>query len=363
MKNITVDARMIHSSGIGTVIQNVLERLIPMCQQYHFYLLGDLNALSRYPFFSLPNVSGISCTAPIYSIKEQWELWRKIPKDTDLLWSPHYNIPIFYSGKLLVTVHDLFHLAMPQYVHGFHKKAYAKYMFHKVAQKAAAVICVSNFTKHELCKYTDISPEKLHVIYNGIDDFWFHPDLNAKPIYAKPYILYVGNVKPHKNLKNLILAFSLIKDEIPHDLLIVGKKEGFITGDSEVIRLAEQLGNRVQFTGFVSNETLRQYYHDADMFVFPSLYEGFGLPPLEAMVAGCSRILCSNISVIREICQDNVLYFDPLNIKDIAQKLVTVTKENVVNRIGLRLKKFSWDSSVNKMYEIMLINENSEDLM
>ena len=111
--------------------------------------------LKKYDFLSSNNVKLILCEAPIYSVKEQFELIRKIPKDTDVMWSPHYNIPIFYRGKLLVTVHDVFHLAMPQFVNGIHKRLYAKFMFQMVKKKADKIICVSKFTANELKKYVN----------------------------------------------------------------------------------------------------------------------------------------------------------------------------------------------------------------
>lgn len=320
MKNITVDARMINSSGIGTVIKNILKRMIVLKPEWNFFILGNLLELRKYDFFKQNNVKLISCEAPIYSIKEQIELIKKIPKETDVMWSPHYNIPIFYKGKLIVTVHDVFHLAMPQFVKGIHKRLYARFMFNMVKYKANKIICVSNFTASELEKYVSIDKNKVEVVYNGIDKEWFNVNLE-KPVYDKPYLLYVGNVKPHKNLINLVKAFELIKDKIPHDLIIVGKKEGFITGDKNIFKLTEKMSDRIIFTGYIDDNLLKQYYKQADLFIFPSLYEGFGLPPLESLATG-TRVICSDILVLKEICKNMVDYFEPLDIDSISRCII-----------------------------------------
>lgn len=308
MKNITIDARMINASGIGTVVKNILKRMIYLKPEWNFNILGNYGELNKFEYLHEDNVNIIKCDAPIYSIREQFELIKTIPENTDVFWAPHYNIPIFYGGKLVVTVHDVFHLAMPQFVEGVHKKVYAKFMFNMVKRKADKIITVSNFTASELKKYVGVSDEKIQVIYNGIDEEWFNVPLKEK-VHHKPYILFVGNVKPHKNLKTLVKAFLEVKDNIEHDLIIVGKKDGFITGDGEVSKYVKGNEDRIIFTGYVEDDILKQYYKQADIFVFPSLYEGFGLPPLEALAAGCKRVICSNAASIPEVCSNMVEYF------------------------------------------------------
>lgn len=350
MKNITVDARMINSSGIGTVIKNILKRMIVLKPEWNFFILGNLLELRKYDFLKQNNVKLISCEAPIYSIKEQIELIKKIPKETDVMWSPHYNIPIFYKGKLIVTVHDVFHLAMPQFVKGIHKRLYARFMFNMVKYKANKIICVSNFTASELEKYVSIDKNKVEVVYNGIDKEWFNVNLE-KPVYDKPYLLYVGNVKPHKNLINLVKAFELIKDKIPHDLIIVGKKEGFITGDKNIFKLTEKMSDRIIFTGYIDDNLLKQYYKQADLFIFPSLYEGFGLPPLESLATG-TRVICSDILVLKEICKNMVDYFEPLDIDSISRCIIK-NINNKKNDSIINFYDYNWNICVRKYIEVI----------
>lgn len=352
MKKITIDARMIHSSGIGTVIQNVAKRLVLSHPEWSFSLIGSAKELNQHDFTRQSNVEIIPAEIPIYSIQEQFKLPHLVPKDSNLLWVPHYNIPVFYKGPVIVTVHDVFHLAMPQFVGGPHKRLYANLMFHEVAQKTKHIICVSQFTKQELMKYTGVNDNKISVVYNGVDEFWHAPLEKKEREYVRPYILYVGNVKPHKNLRRLVQAFQSVADQIPQDLIIVGKKEGFITGDPEVAKLAEMMGDRIHFTGFVSDEELKNYYHYADLFVFPSLYEGFGLPPLEAMSAGCKNVVVSNIPVLREIYGDSVVYFDPEEISSIANQIVKQLNKDR-NNGKAKQPSFDWDSCAAAYAQIM----------
>ncbi len=353
--NLTIDARMINASGIGTVIRNVLKRIIYLKPEWQFNILGDGKELSCFDFFKVNNVRIIDCKAPIYSIKEQFKLIQCIPKTTDVFWSPHYNIPIFYNGKLIVTVHDVFHLAMPQFVQGIHKKIYAKFMFNRVKKQAEQIITVSQFTADELYRIVGVPKEKINVIYNGIDEDWFNIKLD-KPVHNKPYILYVGNVKPHKNLIILIKAFSEVKDKIEQDLIIVGKKDGFITGDNKLSEFVNSNEDRIIFTGYVEDNVLKRYYKQADIFVFPSLYEGFGLPPLEALAAGCRRVICSNAAAIPEVCGDLVEYFDPFD-KNRLKKLLINSK---VNRDTVLLKNYDWNITVVNIINLIkkIINEH-----
>ncbi|VBB09316.1 glycosyl transferases group 1 [Lucifera butyrica] len=346
MAKITVDARMINFSGIGTYIRCLLPVVMSELPAVDFVIVGNADELRQYNWSLQKNVSIVHCILPIYSISEQ--VGMSIPKDTTLFWSPHYNIPLkYYGGKLLVTVHDVFHLAMPQFVGGLHKRMYAKFMFNALRYKADAIMCDSQFTARELARYTGIN-KKVYTIYLGIETTWFREKDASSPC-SRPYLLFVGNVKPHKNLMRLLQALKIIEHAIPHDLLIVGKKEGFITGDLKVLKEAENFGGRVKFTGQVDDFTLRQYYAHADALVFPSLYEGFGLPPLEAMACGCP-VVASPIEPIQEVCGNAVLYCNPYDPADIAEKIERMVKDpslrsELIAKGKQRVEKYSWKES------------------
>lgn len=338
---------MLHASGIGTYLRHLLPLVVRAMDDVVFHLLGDSEALGALKWQAMANVRLVDCKAPIYSIQEQFELARKIPESTDLFWAPHYNIPVFYRGRLLVTVHDVFHLAMPEFVGGLHKRLYAKAMFGAVAKRADTVVCDSEFTARELTRFTGVSEQKLRVIKLGIDSSWFVP-VQAPSPHGKPFLLFVGNVKPHKNLVRLLDAFASIAQVISHDLIIVGKKEGFITGDDAVQEKAARLGDRVHFTGYIDDAALRQYFSHAAALVFPSLYEGFGLPPLEAMASGCP-VIVSNVASLPEVCGDAAVYCDPYSSEDIAQKILFVLRNEPLrsdlSRKGLeQARKFTWEA-------------------
>lgn len=323
--NITIDMRMINSSGIGTYLKNLVPIIITYYNNDQFYLLGIPTTLHKLGLSNKKNVTVIACDAPIYSVQEQYALMKLIPKNTDLLWSPHYNIPVCYSGRMLATVHDVCHLAHPEWIEGLHKKLYARFMFQQVKRKAQHILTVSDFSKSEMVKFVGIDERRITVTHLGVDSSWFRP-VEKHPIYHKPFFLYVGNVKQNKNISRLLEAFSRVQGHIPHDLIIVGKKEGFITGDDKTLQQAELLSDRVYFTGYVDDETLKQYFIRAEALVFPSLYEGFGLPPLEAMACGCP-VIVSNIASIPEVCGDAALYCNPYQVEEIVEKIMIMVND------------------------------------
>ena len=348
---IGVDVRMLKSSGIGKDIENILARMILAKPDWDFFLLGRKAEIEDFTFCSSTNVHLIECDCSIYSICEQIVLPMKIPADLDCFWSPHYNIPVFYRGKILVTIHDLAHLALKDINKSMVKKAYANIMFRIATYKAKKIICVSHFTKSELLKYIpSVDKSKIVVVYNGVDEKWKNIKKEKSP-YNKPYFVYVGNIKPHKNLHRLIVAYKMVADEIKQDLVLIGKKDGFITGDNNISELINGYENRIVFTGYVPDKLLMQYVVNADALVFPSLYEGFGLPPIEALAAG-KNIIVSNIASLPEVCGEYATYFNPLDVMDIALKMKNFKKckcepnDEFWNRL-------SWNLNVDKLLDII----------
>jgi glycosyltransferase involved in cell wall biosynthesis len=248
------------------------------------------------------------------------------------------------------------HLALPHLLGGFHKRLYAKFMFNAVKKKSSQIITVSEFSKREIIKCVGIKAEKISVVYNGVESFWFHVKMDERP-HPKKYFLYVGNVKPHKNLCALLQAFDLLKNNIDHDVVIVGQKHGFITQDKKIDHIAQKMMDRVHFTGYLSDSLLNQWVAHAEALVFPSLYEGFGLPPLEAMACGCP-VLCSNAASLPEVCGDAALYFDPYQPKDIANKMEMLInnpslRNELVEKGRSRARQFTWEKSAQQVINII----------
>jgi glycosyltransferase involved in cell wall biosynthesis len=214
------------------------------------------------------------------------------------------------------------------------KRLYTLLFLKKIESQAEVVFTDSQFTADRLKAYHLLQGEKKLVITPlGINSAWLNFQPGPRP-HTNPYLLYVGNIKPHKNLKTLLKAHSLLSNA--PDLILVGKKSGFIQGDQETISLATN-NPKVHFTGEIpiSDETLSQYYRHAEAMIFPSLYEGFGLPPLEAMASGCPCIV-SDIAVLKESYHDSACFYSPpLCEKALAQKIQAVL-ENPDLRQNLR---------------------------
>ncbi|MFP4292545.1 MAG: glycosyltransferase family 4 protein, partial [Cyclobacteriaceae bacterium] len=342
-----------------------LQNLIPaLSEAFQLTLIGNKEELKHYA------AEVIHTEIPIYSIAEMISFPRLIP-DCDVFWSPHYNVPLLpiKARKRLVTIHDVYHLA---YFHtlSLKQKLYAKVMMQAAVKGSDHIITVSAFSRDEIVKYTGISSDKITVIHNGIDHALFRSILDVDLLqkvrqkYQLPdkFLLFVGNVKPHKNLLALMNAFDQIRDQIPdHSLLIVGKKEGFITGDTSIykrIRQNSELESRISFTGFIDNEDLPVVYSMSDLFVFPSLYEGFGFPPLEAMACGCP-VLVSDRASMPEACGDAAAYVNPEDTEAMGNAILNmltmneVEKENRVKKGIKRADCFTWEQSLQKHIELI----------
>lgn len=352
-----IDFRMHKASGIGTYIKSLLPFLV---ENFEIVLLGNRDEIVSYEWSK--SVKVIKCECKIYSIKEQLELPLKIPK-CDIFWSPHYNIPILpIRAKFrVVTIHDAFHLAFYDTLN-FMQKIYAKTIFNQALSRSDVVFSVSEFSRIEILKYTK-TDKNIFIVPNAIDERRFnnHCDSAILETVAKKYklpenfILFVGNVKPHKNLKNLL--FALEKVEL--NLVIVGKKDGFITSDSGILEIIEKnnLGERIFFTGYVEDADIAAIYNLAKLFVFPSLYEGFGIPPLEAQACGCP-VVCSNVASMPEVCGDSVIYFDPCNVKEMRDKIQMVLNDEILqNELRVKgfenIKRFSWEHSAKQIIKTM----------
>ncbi len=319
--------RMVLAAGIGTYLRQLVPRVQHTLPFLDLCLLGRGETLKRFAWTQQSGVLIVECGAPIYSLREQVEIPLKVPANTALFWSPHYNIPLFFRGRLLVTVHDTFHLAMPQFVKGWHRRLYSHLMFRAVRSKATGIVCVSRFAKDQVLKYCPTGNQTVTVVHNGVDASWLEIVPGPAP-HPKPYLLFVGSVKPHKNLSRLLEAFDRLLQTIPHDLIIIGRQEGFITGDALAKERASAMHTRVTCVGELDHdhEMLRRFYAHADALILPSLYESFGLPALEAVASGCP-IVVSRVGGFPEVYGEAALYCDPYDVKDIADKILRIVTD------------------------------------
>jgi len=328
--DITLDARMINHSGIGTNIKNMIPSLV---EHYKLTLLGNAEILNSFPWSNETSI--IDMKSPIYSLKEQLELPTKIPK-CDLFVSPHYNIPILKikASKRAVIINDVNHLVFADQL-SLPKVIYAKYMINAAIKKSDKVITISQFSKNEIIKYTHVKEKEIRIVYCGIDNEILRNTLQEKSFekiratYKLPedYFLYVGSIKPHKNLHSAIKAFDFWLKKYPaaKKLVVIGIKQEDLSKHTEISKLCDQNDNII-IPGFVKDYDLPLIYSNAACLIFPSMYEGFGLPPLEAMVCGCP-VIASNSASIPEICGDAALYFEPLNFEALAEKMTMLTND------------------------------------
>ncbi len=365
MKKIVIDARMINNSGIGTYTKQLIAAL---SNSFELIIMGNKTLLQSN--YNLKNISVIQYGSSIYSIREQFELPNKIPR-CDIFISPHYNIPLLpvKAKKRIVIIHDVYHLAFYSTL-SIKQKLYAKTLINSAVKICDSVVTVSNFSKSEIIKYTHAIESKISVINFGIDTAQFIRGNNSdepqqtlsKYNLPKKFFLFVGNIKPHKNLYNLLLAFELfLKQNRNYKLVIAGKKEGLITQDNNVFNLInsnKNLKENVLFTGYISYKELSSLYKAADTLVFPSYYEGFGIPPLEAMLAGCP-VIASNAASIPEVCGDAALYFDPFDYINICNKMLTIIsyseeRKRLVKKGFENCKKFPFKDFSDKWNNLIL---------
>jgi len=348
LMKIAVDIRMINKSGVGRYLRSFFPDLIKQ-KAHFFYLIGFEDDLKDIK--DSGNIEKIIAKKGIYSPLSHFEFVKLVP-GCDIFFSPHFVAPAFRikAKRRVITIHDVFHISDYSTLR-FFEKVYMRYLYSSSALRADDIITVSGFSKSEIGRFLNTGKADITVINNFVDTDNFYPlDDKAKALYKKDlfnhdfeFILYVGNIKPHKNLNRLIHAFSQIGDKSLH-LVVVGEKENFLKKDSEFDKtLAET--ERVIFTGYIDDTRLRALYNLAKFFVFPSFYEGFGLPPLEAIACG-TPVAVSDIPVLREVCGDGAIYFNPFSVDDIKEKIEIFNRDDNLRKETLlkgkqRLARFS----------------------
>jgi glycosyltransferase involved in cell wall biosynthesis len=301
-----------------------------------------------------------------YSVSEQFALPIDLRRESaELFHAPHYVLPPLTPCRSVVTIHDCIHLRFPQYLPSRLGYAYARAQMWTATHRAARVITVSEASKRDILRYFRVPESRIDVIYNAIDDrFWQQPaaddiaQVRERYRLDNPFVLYAGNIKPHKNLERLIEAFHLLRQNAGMkdvQLLIIGDEiSKYATLRRAVHR--HKLHKHVRFFGFVSDQTLAALYRLAAVFVFPSLYEGFGLPPLEAMASG-TPVITSNVSSLPEVVGDAALMIDPYEPEAIADAMQRVLsdaalREDLTRRGLARAREFSWERSIARVREI-----------
>jgi glycosyltransferase involved in cell wall biosynthesis len=363
--HIGIDARFWNETGVGRYTRNLISQLqhLDTKNTYTLYTISK-NVPSLKKELTNPNFYIKTADIKWHTIKEQVEFPKILQKDRlDLVHFPYFSVPIFYNRPYVITIHDLIlhhfptgeasTLPLPIY-----RIKHAAYMtiIQKAAQNAKKVIAVSKATKEEIIDHLKIPAEKVDVIYEGVDK-----SLTVDKIHSKKSndILHVGNLYPHKNMDRLLAAMQiLVEKKIDMRLLIVGRKDYFYKKFSDKVK-ANGLDDLIIFKGEVSDKELSELYQSVAATIVPSLMEGFGLPALEAMANRC-LILSSDIPSLKEVCKDAAIYFEPLDAKDIAQKITDTLEMSESDKkkkteVGYnRAQQFTWEKMGNetrKVYE------------
>ncbi len=281
----------------------------------------------------------------------QSKILKDMERKVDIFLFPHVNLPFYVPKNTITTIHDLRPFTN-YWDRSYLKKELFKLLIKRALKHSKTIITISKTVESKLKSMFNIEYKKIKVIYEFIDDKFVNFSLKQKPILDKPYILFVGNRKKHKNLSGLIKAFSLVKDKLDHMLVIAGSKDQQI---DDIDKLKRDLNIEDRIVEFISpaDDVVINLYQNATIFVFPSLFEGFGLPPLEAISCGCS-VIASNIPVLKEILGDEIACFDPLDISDIANKILfgLEHKEELYEKGKERLKMFNKDKIIQQYMDI-----------
>ncbi|MFH1187759.1 MAG: glycosyltransferase family 1 protein [bacterium] len=389
-QKILIDARMAgtQNAGIGRSIEELIKNLISIDTENEYYIF--LNKEN----FSLPDewlnpkdekrIHKILVDARWYTLKEQFVLPKEIKKiKPDLVYFPHFNVPLFYRGKFIITIHDLIWIKYPRprkeistlgpLLYGV-KNFFSKIIFRFAVKRAQTIIAPTEFTKKDIIEFCKINPEKIKVINWGIvlnppSASWRthlrkggkleKSDNCLKKCYNtnELYFLYVGSAYPHKNLIFLLEVFKNINKIKPNFQFVLAGKDSYFYQKLKQKAKELNLENKVIFTGYVSDEDLDLLYEKAFAFIFPSLLEGFGMPPLEAMRFG-APVLSSNSSCLPEIFGDAALYFDPTNRKDLEEKILSIIenqdlREELIQKGFERVKKYDWQRCAEEYLEII----------
>lgn len=373
---IGIDARLFGPKWGGGGLGRYVEELVTELQQ--------TDTENRYVVFLKPeNFEACKITNPHfekvivkahwYGAKEQLLMPAAIKKaGVELMHYPHWNVPIFSSVPFVVTIHDLILLDDPKSAKATTlgpiryalKRLGYHHVLHHAIEKSQKIIAVSDSVKQSIVQHFTIDPKKIITIYEGVSGLSTKSEKeNPKSeeeqlsLVPPPYFLYVGSAYPHKNLESLLHAFSFFVQTYPEaKLVLAGKDDQFYQSLRQEVNEIGIPEGRVVFTGFVTDAVLKSLYEHASLYVFPSRFEGFGLPPLEAMLHG-TPVASSNRGPMPEVLGDAAIYFNPDDLEQMAEVMErALNDENV--RLDLKekgyaqVKKYSWKKMAQETMDV-----------
>lgn len=368
---VALDLRRITEFGVGTYTRNIVRALARLDSENEYFLLGPpqkVTEIGPLPprFTNVPLLDdGTSAKGYVEFRASLKRLQCDLVHIPHLFWMPR-NLPCPY----VITVHDVLEHMYRARDRSSLRRSLHFHLTRRVLRGAGRILAVSNFTKKEIEKLFGIPGSQIEVVYNAIDERFLHGHateadrqiLAERYLVTYPFLLYAGRISPHKNLVRIIEAFSALRAELEKEnkfsdlkLIIIGDE---LSKHPDLRRTVIRSGvqNDVRFMGFVPIEMLRIFYDAAKIFVFPSLYEGFGLPPLEAMAHG-TPVVTSNTSSLPEVVGHAAVLVNPENVFEIMRALHRLlldqsVREKIKQRSYDQAKKFSWESSAQKVLDV-----------
>jgi len=365
------DIRPIQDFGVGTYIRNVVRTLGQLDATNDYFLIGGrdrVREIGKLP----PNFHVVPFVEDLHSARGYIGFSRVLRHYAcDLVHIPHLSwTPLYLPCPYVITVHDVLDFMYRTHNGSGIRRTANRYLTDRVLRRAARILAVSQFTKMDIQRLFSIPGNRIEVVYNAIDERFrlgHATELDREMIAERyqcnyPFILYAGRISPHKNVVRIIEAFSALKAELEKEdkfpdlkLIIIGDE---VSRQPDLRRTVIKSGvqNDVRFLGFVSIEVLRIFYDVAKVFVFPSLYEGFGLPPLEAMAHG-TPVVTSNTSSLPEVVGSAAVLVNPENVFEIMRAIHKVLidqplREKLKQRGYEQVQRFSWEASVQHIIDV-----------
>ena len=357
---VAIDIRRAGDYGLGTYIRNIVNRLARIDHESRYLLIGERRHMAE--FDPLPdNFELLEYAHQPGTFRTHLHLpWVLRQRRVDILHMPWFYAPAIVPSRLLITVHDLSDVLAPLVGASPPVQTGRLFFARRALNRADHIFAVSHASKRDLARFFHIPESKITVVYDAVDERFLNEPLPAdadrileRHAVNSPYVLYAGNIRPQKNLPRLIEAFAVAKAELRGNpefdqlkLLVIGEA---LTRHADLRRAVVRARVRedVRFLGFVPGPVLRVFYSRALAFLFPSLYEGFGLPPLEAMAHG-TPVLTSNVSSLPEVFQDAALLVNPENVFDIARGIRQILTDSALRqtlrrRGHERARIYSWE--------------------
>lgn len=353
---IAVDCRMTGKSGIGAFLDGILPYFVQSENSFLFLCLNDKSSENLVLKYSKnENVEFLRSSADIFSVKETFFFPKNLSKkinECGVYFSPYCNIPNGIKIPIFTTIHDVVFLDIPDLA-GKLGTFIRKIFYKKAIFQSKEIFTVSNFSKNRIGETLNCK-KNINVVYSALPEFFYKKDFQNQE--KTNSIIFIGNIKKHKGLNILIPAFLNFINSLTEEqknsvkLIIVGSKQNFRTQDDTILNLLSKIPEKnLEFTGFISDDELNQKLSTSKILVQPSLYEGFGLPPLQALFCKTNVIL-SDIPVFKEIYKDfPVTFFKSEDIDDLTQKIKKVWAEN--KKIENIPQKYSFKFTAQKILD------------